>query len=240
MCQPPQRASPPTKPLHFSGRDPDETKVFTNGRRIHIVLSHYPAPPHGPDPEYIVYSEESDEQVIVVVRNITPPRPAKNEATWGLRLPDLSVELTIDLEVSLGNRTLRCEASTEPIPVTAIATRLEPTRITKPWSEVGGGWQHGLYGFRTYGPVTVGTWPITHRPRLHGLRQEPYETVTIRNPDDGVALLPSPIHYTTVGFEEMGWYYKLTAPRTTERNELVEFARAFERPAISGRSFPTG
>lgn len=235
-AQTPPVATNDETPIAASGTV-DWEAAFTSGRAVTVTfLGGRPGEPDVPcAKQYQLRATERDDEVVLAV---------DFQGFQNVECDAIGYEWAVmaTLDEPLGDRRLVSAKTGEERRSTQLETRLEPTwlpndlRLTRDNRELP---QRGT----KYGPVEdpdslgiqVQTSPITMNPRVHGLRQiDGHETVTIRNDDDGVSAVMfdgRPV----VGFEEQGWYYRIVGEVGIERDELLEFARSFERPSLFDR-----
>lgn len=217
----------------------DWDAAFTSGRTVTVTFTGGSPGDLANNPcamDYQLRTNETAEEVGIAI-DVTGRQEGAECTSEGY-----TWALTTTLEEPLGERRLVSRRSGAERDTVQIETRLEPTWLPEEFSLLQGG--HYLPRRSLgYGDVDdpqeflirVSISPILLNPRLHGLRQlDDFEQITIRRDGDGIVATEFDGSFT-VGFEEQGWYYRISGAAGVDRETLIEIARSFERPALFDR-----
>ncbi len=216
---------------------PIET-IITAGRRVTATFTaSAPAPFDAPAApctvNYRLEVEESDAQVQAWLYRSLVLAPDAHTRDCP---PPTDWAITTRLQTPLGQRALIDQPFRRYIQVVQVEARLSPTELPPGWVALTDDERLPIQT-HTYGIpdeqeiITVETAMVTSGSRANQLwAYRDAEPVTIKN-RDGDVLVDGP-DGVIVGFEEQGWYYKVTGSPAVNTETVLDFARSFARPAF--------
>jgi hypothetical protein len=209
--------------------DLDGRVFYAEGRAIHVF---FPGGAIGNIEEddcaaqYEMVAEQTPTTVDIAMYRVLPKEEPEGRGCDGA---ELFVLVHSDLDQPLGDRTLTTNGNI--VNPAFVDTRLEPTWIPDGWTEREGRWNHVRGGTLIYGQVTVEIQALADKPGSDIVRgNRNHVDVSIRGVNDGAVVTRELTGEHRLGFEEAGWFYDFVAQPSVDRDELIEFARAFEPP----------